>query len=94
MEEKNKLEEIENLAEDLDKNLEDLTSFEQDKSKSSSILSMNILSEFIASLFLGGSIGYGLDHWLKTKPLMFLIFLLLGLFAFMFNLYKNISLKD
>jgi ATP synthase protein I len=38
-------------------------------------------SELVASIAVGGLIGYGLDRWLGTSPWLFLVFFLLGFAA-------------
>jgi ATP synthase protein I len=35
----------------------------------------------VAAIGIGGLIGYGLDHWLHTKPIFMLIFGAIGFFA-------------
>ncbi len=45
-------------------------------------------SELIVGMIAGGLIGYGLDHWLNTKPAFFLIFLILGVGVGFLNIYK------
>jgi F0F1-type ATP synthase assembly protein I len=35
----------------------------------------------VAAIGIGGLIGYGLDHWLHTKPIFMLIFGAVGFFA-------------
>ncbi len=45
-------------------------------------------SELLISMGSGGLIGYGLDHWLSTKPLFFLLFLILGVGVGFLNIYK------
>ena len=47
--------------------------------------------ELIAGVVGGGLIGYGLDHWFGTWPLMFIVFFFLGAAAGMLNAYRHIK---
>lgn len=51
-------------------------------------LGMRAGSELLVGMIAGGLIGYGLDHWLSTKPIFFLLFLILGVGAGFLNIYK------
>ncbi|MGB1077341.1 MAG: AtpZ/AtpI family protein [Bdellovibrionales bacterium] len=51
-------------------------------------IGMRAGSELIVGMAAGGLIGYGLDHWLDTKPIFFLIFLILGVGVGFLNIYK------
>lgn len=44
--------------------------------------------EMVVSLISGGLIGYGLDRWLETRPLFFMIFLFTGVGVGFLNIYK------
>jgi ATP synthase protein I len=46
--------------------------------------------EMIAGVVGGGLIGYGLDYWLGTWPLLFIVFFFLGAAAGMLNAYRHI----
>lgn len=39
---------------------------------------LRIASEFVASILVGGIIGWQLDKWLNTSPVLLIIFFLLG----------------
>jgi ATP synthase protein I len=41
-------------------------------------IAFRIAIELVTGVALGGVIGWALDNWLNTKPLMLIIFLLLG----------------
>lgn len=45
-------------------------------------------AEMVVTIGAGTLIGYGLDSWLSTKPLFLIIFLLAGVCAGFFNIYK------
>lgn len=48
-------------------------------------------TELLTSMIAGGILGYGLDEWLETRPLMFMICLILGVFAGFWSLYRNLK---
>lgn len=41
-------------------------------------MALSAASRFVSALVVGGVIGWGLDHWLGTKPFGLLILLLAG----------------
>ena len=45
-------------------------------------------AELVGSILGGGLIGYGLDYYFETKPIFFLIFILLGVITGFYNIYK------
>ncbi len=45
-------------------------------------------AELVVTIGAGTLIGYGLDSWLETKPLFLIIFLLAGVCAGFFNIYR------
>ncbi len=65
------------------------------KKKTHSISGINIglkLSlDLISPIIVGILIGLGMDKIFFTKPIFFLIFLLLGLIAGFFNIYKSMN---
>jgi ATP synthase protein I len=46
--------------------------------------------ELVAGVFGGALIGYGLDRWLETWPIFFLVMFFLGAAAGMLNAYRHI----
>ena len=46
-------------------------------------------THMVASTFVGLAIGYYLDKWLDTKPIMLLIFLFVGIAAGFKNVYEQ-----
>lgn len=46
-------------------------------------------THMVVSTFVGLAIGYYLDKWLGTKPVMLLIFLLVGIAAGFKNMYEQ-----
>lgn len=45
-------------------------------------------AEMVVTIGAGTLIGYGLDSWLETKPLFLIVFLLAGVCAGFFNIYR------
>lgn len=46
-------------------------------------------AELITSIAAGGLIGYGLDHWLGTKPLFLIAMLILGVITGFVNVWRT-----
>lgn len=44
--------------------------------------------ELVSGLLVGGAIGWGLDSWLGTKPVLLGVFLLLGAIAGLLNVVR------
>lgn len=47
-----------------------------------------VASELAAAIMVGGFMGYMLDKWLGTSPWFLLVFLVLGIIAGFWNVYK------
>jgi ATP synthase protein I len=45
--------------------------------------------ELAAGLLVGGVIGWGLDYWLGTNPLLLIVFFLLGATAGIYNVIRS-----
>lgn len=50
--------------------------------------------EFVAAVAVGTVIGYGLDSWLGVRPLLMVVFLLLGSVAGVLNAYRTVKGYD
>ena len=50
--------------------------------------------ELIAAVMVGGGIGYALDRWLDTRPVLLLVMLLLGITAGLTNVYRMTKSLD
>jgi ATP synthase protein I len=48
-------------------------------------VAFRIATELVAGVFVGGFIGYFLDQWLGTAPILLIVFLLLGIAAGLLN---------
>jgi len=51
-------------------------------------LGIRVLSEFVAAILVGGLLGWQFDTWLGTTPGLLLVFLLLGICAGFWNIYR------
>ena len=51
-------------------------------------LGMRVMTEFVASVVVGGIIGWAIDHWLGTSPGGLIIFVGLGTAAGFWSVYR------
>lgn len=51
-------------------------------------LGFRVMSEFVAAVAVGALIGWQVDKWLGTSPLLLILFLLLGTAAGFWSVYK------
>jgi ATP synthase protein I len=51
-------------------------------------LGFRVLTEFVAAIVVGTLIGYQLDVWLKTGPILLIVFLALGTAAGFMGVYR------
>jgi ATP synthase protein I len=79
-----KLDEIRGVKQ-ADKRLSD----EQLKNAENMSNGMRAGAELVGAIIAGGFIGWLLDGWLGTKPLMLIIFLLLGIFTGFYNVWRT-----
>jgi len=54
---------------------------------------LRVDTEIVASTMIGLGIGFFLDRWLDTRPLMLMMFALFGLSAGFINLYQLMVVK-
>ncbi len=52
-------------------------------------LAFRLATELVAGLIVGGGIGWFLDKWFGTKPVMLLIFFMLGVVAGILNVIRT-----
>jgi len=50
---------------------------------------MKISTELVASVFVGSTIGFLLDNWFGTKPLLTICFFFMGVAAGILNVFKS-----
>lgn len=51
-------------------------------------LGMRVMSEFVAAIIVGGVIGWAIDDWLHSGPWGLVVFLMLGMAAGFWNIYR------
>jgi ATP synthase protein I len=51
-------------------------------------LGFRVISELVATVLVGGFIGWTLDKWTGAKPIFLVIFLVLGMAAGFWNIYR------
>ena len=50
---------------------------------------LKISTELVASVVVGTTIGFLLDNWFDTKPLLIICFFFIGVVAGMLNVFKS-----
>jgi ATP synthase protein I len=51
-------------------------------------LGFRVASELLAGALVGGGIGWALDRWLGTSPIILIVMLILGMAAGFWSVYK------
>ena len=54
-------------------------------------MSMNISIELITGIGIGVFLGLLIDNYLQTKPIMFIIFFIVGTIVGFYNMYKSLK---
>ena len=54
-------------------------------------MAMNISIELITGMGLGVFLGLLVDNYLQTKPIMFIIFFIVGTLVGFYNMYKSLK---
>ena len=50
---------------------------------------LKISTELVAAVFVGSTIGFLLDNWFDTKPMLTISFFFMGVAAGMLNVFKS-----
>ena len=50
---------------------------------------LKISTELVAAVFIGSIIGFLLDNWFDTKPMLTICFFLMGVAAGMLNVFRS-----
>jgi ATP synthase protein I len=79
-----------NLTKKIEKKIKD-SEPKNIKNKSSYSLGLKISMDLVSSIIAGTLIGLGVDKFFSTKPIFFLIFLLLGIITGFYSLYKSVK---
>ena len=64
---------------------------EENHLKTNYSIGLKISMDLVSSIIAGVLIGLGLDKIFLTKPIFFIIFLLLGIVAGFFGMYKTVK---
>ena len=81
-----------NLNKKIDKKIKTIkASASQRENKSGYSLGIKISIDLVAAIITGSIIGLGLDKFFSTKPIFFLIFLVLGIITGFYSLYKSVK---
>ena len=67
---------------------------EQSNQRAEQSRSWQFLSELIAGLMVGGGVGWMPDNWLGTKPWLFVVFLVVGMAAAFWNMFRLASADE
>jgi ATP synthase protein I len=66
---------------------------DEEKNKGSNAASLGkalkISTELVAAVFVGATIGFLLDNWFDTKPLLTICFFFMGVAAGILNVFKS-----
>ncbi len=79
-----------NLSKKIDKKMKTIKA-SQRENKSGYSLGIKISIDLVAAIITGSIIGLGLDKFFSTKPIFFLIFLVLGIITGFYSLYKSVK---
>ena len=62
-----------------------------DKSRNAASLgkALKISTEFVAAVVVGSTIGFLLDNWFDTKPLLTICFFIMGVAAGILNVFRS-----
>ena len=83
-----------NLKEKIDFALSKKEYIDKDKKlidKSFSSVLTRVATELLAGLIVGAGLGIMLDNWMETKPLFMIICFLIGGFAGIYNLWRQVA---
>ena len=84
----NKLKEIEKRIQNLKNNKQKLTNNKNKSNGKLYSMAINVSLELITGIGLGVIIGLLIDNHLQTKPLMFIIFFIVGTIVGFYNMFK------
>ena len=65
-----------------------------DTNRPASGRALQIGSDLLGGVVVGGLIGYAMDVWFATRPVCFLIFLMLGIMAGLLNVLRSARLMQ
>ena len=84
-----KIKEIATRLEIAKKNIKNTQKNKRDSSAASMGKALKISTELVAAVFIGSIIGFLLDDWFDTKPLLTICFFLIGVAAGILNVFRS-----
>ena len=96
MSNKKKVEDIDNSLKDLTKKIDNIKANnknEQNKHHNKQFNGFShafkIVSDLFANILVGGAIGWTLDYYFNTKPILLIFFLIIGFISGIYTSYKS-----
>ncbi|MDB9761967.1 AtpZ/AtpI family protein [Alphaproteobacteria bacterium] len=96
MSNKKKLEDIDNSLKDLTKKIDNIKANNKNAQNKHHNKQFNgfshafkIVSDLFANILVGGAIGWTLDYYLNTKPILLIFFLIIGFISGIYTSYKS-----
>ena len=83
------LKELSTRLEIAKKNIKKDTLVNRSRNAASLGKALKISTEFVAAVVVGSTIGYILDYWLDTKPLLTISFFFMGVAAGILNVFRS-----
>ena len=83
------LKEISTRLEIAKKKIKDIQKNNERSNASSLGKALKISTELVAAVFVGSTIGFLLDSWFDTKPLLTICFFILGVAAGILNVFRS-----
>ena len=83
------LKEISTRLEIAKKKIKNIQKINERSNASSLGKALKISTELVAAVFVGSTIGFILDSWFDTKPLLTICFFILGVAAGILNVFKS-----
>ena len=83
------LKEISTRLEIAKKNIKSIRKNNKSTNVSSLGKALKISTELVAAVFVGSTIGFLLDNWFDTKPLLTICFFIMGVAAGILNVFRS-----
>ena len=84
-----KIKEITTRLEIAKKNIKNTQKNKRSSNAASLGKALKISTELVAAVFVGSTIGFLLDNWFDTKPLLTICFFFIGVAAGILNVFKS-----
>ena len=84
-----KIREITNRLEIAKKNIKNATRNNTGSNAASFSKALKISTELVAAVVVGSTIGFLLDNWFDTKPLLTICFFIMGVAAGILNVFRS-----